>query len=96
MRGGDLVIGEEEGRLIKPEPRPPPLQTPLPIGAQNSVSGPLTFLLSPFFAEPFGVEIRETIEGTSRVPTTFKVEIEDYVSGQTIDLQVPGKYPPDS
>jgi hypothetical protein len=95
MRGGHIVIGEEEGRLVKPEPKPPPLQTPLGIGPQDSESGPLTFLLPPLFTQPFGVEIRETIEGTSRVPTTFKLEIEDHVSGQTVAFPVPGKYPPD-
>jgi hypothetical protein len=96
MRGGHIVIGEEEGRLVKPEPKPPPLQTPLGIAPQEAKSGPLTFLLTPMFTQlPFGVEIRETIEGTSRVPTTFRLEIEDHVSGRTVGLPVPGKYPAD-
>lgn len=48
----------------------------------------LAFILS----GSFGTEFRETIEGKSDVPMTFRLDLRDHVSGQMVSVPVPGEY----
>jgi hypothetical protein len=69
------------------------LKTPLEIGPQETRAGLLLFTLPDLFADMFGADVERALARRGPKSANARLEIEDYVSGRSITLPVPGSHP---
>jgi hypothetical protein len=89
--GGHVELDEQSGRKWKqgPPEQTPFLITPLAIGPQSTQAGKLGFWLDPMI----GGLVSDNLTAAVEKPGAVHVRIEDYVSGRSITVPVPGSYP---